>query len=1487
MMRIYRARLTRFAISFMCSILGALICGSAWAQATGDYRSVASGNWNATATWERFNGTTWVPAVATPTSADGVITVRSPNTVTVTAAVTVDQVVVDAGGQITQNAITVTIANSAVAGTDLIVNGTYRNAGTMTINASATVAFGAGGKYQHNFTTTPGTIPNATWDLASTCEIVGYTMNNNAPGNIGQSFGNFTWNCPGQTSNLSLAGGLTTVGGDMTVTATNTGQLRLTGATALALTIAGNYSQAGGTLNFVTTNNNANVAVSVAGNFSVSGGTFNMSDANNSPGTLTVTGNFSHTAGTITEAANASGTIVFNKAGTQTYTSGGTVSNTIHFTVNNGSTLALGTNIVTGGGNFTLSSGAGLQIGSAGGIASSGATGNIQNTGTRSFSTGANYTYDGSAAQVTGTGLPATINSLTVNNAAGLALTNSSTASVSITFTSGNVTTGASALGLSAAGSVSRTSGHVVGNFSKGFGTGAATKSFEIGSSAAYTPATVAFANVTTGGSLTASATGAEHANISTSGIDPAKSVNRYWTLTNSGIAFSTYDATFEFVPGDVDGGADPNAFYVRKYNSPAWTAPVTGARTATSTQATGLTSFSDFAIGERTVHTITASAGANGSISPSGAVSVIDREDQSFTITADPCYQVADVLVDGVSVGAVSSYSFTSVTTNHTIAASFSPIVYTISASAGAGGSISPDGAVGVNCGADQSFTITPDACYSIADVLVDGVSIGAAGSYTFTNVSANHTIDASFSLDTYTITASAGAGGSISPSGAVAVNCGSDQTFTITPDVCYSIADVLVDGVSVGAVSSYTFTNVAANHTIDASFSLDSYTITATAGAGGSIAPSGAVSVGCGSDQTFTITPDPGYSIADVIVDGSSVGAVGSYTFTNVTANHTIDASFSLNSFTITATAGANGSISPSGAVSVAYGADQTFTIAADACYSIADVLVDGVSVGPAASYTFTNVTADHTIDASFAPTTYTITATAGAGGSISPSGAVSVGCGANQAFSIAPDPGYHILDVLVDGGSIGAQSSYTFTNVAANHTIDASFEINPPVPAITALSATQVKLGNDTDGTTKIRLEWPAVAPGSSVEVFRAGFGNYPEYDDGGTPGSAPSAPSYPPGSPWALTAVSDSGQTDEVAARDVFYYVAFVTDAYGTKSLVSNMTGGTLNYHLGDTHNGSTDCAGDNAVTTSDVSHLGANYGAVLTDGDARACLDVGPTINGSVNARPSTDDRLQFEDLILIGINYNSVGKTRERPAPAAADEIAIESPAKAAGRVGETIVARLMVSGTGKAQGVSIRLSWNPLAVEPMGVAAGELLEQIGGLALTPEPGIVDAVVLGSDESARITGSGTLALVTFRVLANLDAKIAVASIDARDAANAPVSMRTRLAVPTPEGPAVNAGPPLATALLPNRPNPFNPLTTVAFRLAEPDAVELSIYSADGRLVRTLAHGVLPAGQHDLVWDGRDERGTDVGSGRFFALLKTSKTTMTRSLTLLR
>ncbi|MFC1714747.1 FlgD immunoglobulin-like domain containing protein, partial [Candidatus Poribacteria bacterium] len=240
------------------------------------------------------------------------------------------------------------------------------------------------------------------------------------------------------------------------------------------------------------------------------------------------------------------------------------------------------------------------------------------------------------------------------------------------------------------------------------------------------------------------------------------------------------------------------------------------------------------------------------------------------------------------------SSYTFSNVTSDHTISATFAVNTYTITASAGFGGSILPSGAVQVNHGSNQTFTITPDDCYHVADVLVDGKSVGAVTVYTFENVRTDHTISTIFAIDTYIIAATAEENGSISPLDSVTVNCGTDQTFTITPDDCYHVADVLVDGKSVGAVTEYAFQDVKSDHTISAIFAIDTYMITAIAEGNGSIEPSGNIMVNCGSDQTFTINPDKTYQVAEVLIDGESVGAVTEYTFQDVVRDHTIAATF-----------------------------------------------------------------------------------------------------------------------------------------------------------------------------------------------------------------------------------------------------------------------------------------------------------------------------------------------------------------------------------------------------------------------------------------------------------------------------------------------------------------------------------------------------------------------------------------------------------------
>ncbi len=239
------------------------------------------------------------------------------------------------------------------------------------------------------------------------------------------------------------------------------------------------------------------------------------------------------------------------------------------------------------------------------------------------------------------------------------------------------------------------------------------------------------------------------------------------------------------------------------------------------------------------------------------------------------------------------------------------------------------------------------------------------------------------------FTITAIQSADGSISPN-SENVNQGDSKTFTINPATGYSIASLIVDGSPVTVASSYTFSNVQANHTITATFAIMNFTLTVTQNVNGDISPE-TTNVNYGASQTFSITPNTGYSIASLTVDGSSVQPTASYTFNNVKANHSITATYTVSTFNINVQQQSNGVISPE-TVSVNYGTSQTFTITPNTGYSIASLTVDSLQVAGGSSYTFSNVQAGHSISATFALTststpTPTPTSTTPATSTVSP--------------------------------------------------------------------------------------------------------------------------------------------------------------------------------------------------------------------------------------------------------------------------------------------------------------------------------------------------------------------------------------------------------------------------------------------------------------------------------------------------------------------
>ncbi len=189
-----------------------------------------------------------------------------------------------------------------------------------------------------------------------------------------------------------------------------------------------------------------------------------------------------------------------------------------------------------------------------------------------------------------------------------------STSNGVLTLTSGSLITGGNAVIINSGGTVSgaSASSFVVGNLRKQIdANGTLVRTFEVGTGTSYAPVEVTISGGSgskTDGSkfLTVSSTAGEHPNVATSTLDPCKDVNRYWTLTKGGNwTFASYDVVFYYMTADVDIGATTGNFHVERFSNSAWTVPGTGTLTATSAQATGLTTFgapatsSAFAVGE------------------------------------------------------------------------------------------------------------------------------------------------------------------------------------------------------------------------------------------------------------------------------------------------------------------------------------------------------------------------------------------------------------------------------------------------------------------------------------------------------------------------------------------------------------------------------------------------------------------------------------------------------------------------------------------------------------------------------------------------------------------------------------------------------------------------------------------------------------------------------------------------------------------------
>lgn len=384
--------------------------------------------------------------------------------------------------------------------------------------------------------------------------------------------------------------GTTTVNGNFTINTTTlvdvtggndligTGNLVMTGTSRIRISSAGTVPALTGTAH--------SLAAGTIIEFNRGGAQTAASSATYPYQNLHITG-AGGSAINMSAVTNIAGNLVMTNQGTINNNADLTIGGTWNYTSNGTSVLA--NNVTTS--NFIFSNG-GINYSSrtitingddgtwtfngGGGVFTTNATSRVR------FITGTNQ-------QITGTSAT-TFSNLEVDNPNGVTLNGvNATVSTDLLFTNGNLYTGANVLIMaSATATVTPTNGFVEGNLRKPVIAGSPSVTFEVGTGTDYAPVNFSFNTVSVAGNFTVSSNADDHPDINGSNIEPNRSVNRYWTVTNNAVTFVNLSAVFNFVASDLDALADFTNFSVRRYDGINWATSTVGTRTATSTQITG-----------------------------------------------------------------------------------------------------------------------------------------------------------------------------------------------------------------------------------------------------------------------------------------------------------------------------------------------------------------------------------------------------------------------------------------------------------------------------------------------------------------------------------------------------------------------------------------------------------------------------------------------------------------------------------------------------------------------------------------------------------------------------------------------------------------------------------------------------------------------------------------------------------------------------------
>ncbi len=356
------------------------------------------------------------------------------------------------------------------------VYGKIRTGGTASaIIPSSNLKFMNGSIYVHGLSS--GSIPVSVWEDGSTCEVTGYTSGSK-PANLNQNFYNFNWKCPAQSATVDLSWFNNTIRGNVTIVNPPGIRTQMTSPGAGSpntITILGNIYVQSGHFTSNGSSSSANITVNTYGDIIVTGDPSNVANTNFSisrgSGPIVnwnLFGDLIISDATTQNSSNTAGGAIFyfSKSGTQNLTFNNViVTGPVNFTVTSGSTVDLGTSVIAGSGSFIVNSNSGIITSHPSGI-----NGNITCTGTgtgatpggNSFSTEANYTFNGTSDQVTGSYLPSSVNNLIIDNPANVTLTSNVIINGTLSVLNGDLLTVDKSVTLGPDGILAETDGNTV-----------------------------------------------------------------------------------------------------------------------------------------------------------------------------------------------------------------------------------------------------------------------------------------------------------------------------------------------------------------------------------------------------------------------------------------------------------------------------------------------------------------------------------------------------------------------------------------------------------------------------------------------------------------------------------------------------------------------------------------------------------------------------------------------------------------------------------------------------------------------------------------------------------------------------------------------------------------------------------------------------------------------------------------------------------------